>query len=137
MVIVYPRPCFECVYLRLYINPKIIKFGTAKLINFPEGSGNIISSHKRLWKCHSHYNKSFFIYFIQIYFICFVENLRTYLRKIYGHVPPLNGYFCIKKSPISMGTHIYCLPAPNWTLKFTLNNKTVLNLTEMILDSKT
>ena len=25
---------------------------------FPEGSGNVISSHKRLWKCHSHYTKS-------------------------------------------------------------------------------
>ena len=49
-------------------------------IFFPEGSENIISSHKSLWKCNSHINKGFlmekylfipsrpeyFIYFMQI-----------------------------------------------------------------------
>ena len=33
MVIVYPKPGFEFVYLRLHTNPKIIKFSTASLIN--------------------------------------------------------------------------------------------------------
>jgi len=65
---------------------------------FPLCSGNIISSHKSLWKCHSH-NKGFlmqkypfipvrdfpFILCKYLYFIGFVENLRTSLRKIYGH----------------------------------------------------
>ena len=65
---------------------------------FPEGSGNIISLHKSLWKCHSH-NKGFlmqkyrfipardfsFILCKYLHFNCFVENLRLSLRKIYGH----------------------------------------------------
>ena len=65
---------------------------------FPLCSRNIISSHKSLWKCHSH-NKGFLMQkypFIPLRdfsiisckylpFMCFVENLRTSLRKIYGH----------------------------------------------------
>ena len=96
---------------------------------FPEGSKNIISSHKSLWKCHSH-NKGFLMQkypFIPVrdfsffsckylHFMCFLENLRTSLRKIYVHGvfrkslykifeqikekfrAGINGYFCcIKK----------------------------------------
>ena len=40
-----------------------------------------------------------FILWKYLHFICFIENLRATLRKIYGHVPPgINGYFCIKKT---------------------------------------
>ena len=75
---------------------------------FPEGSRNIISSHKSLWKCHSH-NKGFlmqkypfipmrdfsFISCKYLHFMCFVENLRTSLRKIYGHEVSFEN-LCIK-----------------------------------------
>ena len=99
-----------------------------EMIFFPTAVKIIISSHKSLWKCHSH-NKGFlmqkypfipardfsFILCKYLHFICFVENLWTSLRKIYGHGVSLenlcinlrtnkwkfragmNGYFCIKK----------------------------------------
>ena len=39
--------------------------------------------------------------------ICFVENLRTPLRKIHGHVlPGINGYFYIRK-PLHFNGNLY------------------------------
>ena len=53
-------------------------------IIFPLSSGNIISSHKKLWKCHSHYFNDQNIHFlleefefISCEYLNFVENLRT------------------------------------------------------------
>ena len=65
--------------------------------------GNIISSHKRLWKCHSHYFNDqnihlfpegfAFISCKYLHFI-FLENLRTKYMKI---PEGINGYFYIRK----------------------------------------
>ena len=95
-----------------------------KVIIFPEGSGNIISSHKSLWKCHSH-NKGFlmekypfilvwdFSFIVRMHFIFFLENLRTSLEKIYGHVPPgINGYFYIILFTLAM-----FLISASWAVK--------------------
>ena len=65
--------------------------------------------HKLLCKCHcveiSIYSGAVFL--CKYLHFCFVENLRTSLRKIYGHVPPgINGYFYIKKNFILMGMYI-------------------------------
>ena len=63
---------------------------------FPEGSVNIISLHKSVWKCPM---RDFsFILCKYLYIICFV-NLRTSLRKIYGHgTLGGKGYLYIRKS---------------------------------------
>ena len=83
---------------------------------FSEGSGNIISSHKKLWKCHSHYFNYQNIHllpeefeFISCKYLYFVENLRTNKLKIlegiyeYFYAKKLahfnvNGYFYIQKT---------------------------------------
>ena len=41
--------------------------------------GKIISSHKSLWKCHSHNKEFSFISCKYLYFICFVENIHIYI----------------------------------------------------------
>ena len=52
----------------------------------------IIKKTLLLWECHFH-NLLCEEMIFPLHFICFVENLRTSLRKIYGHFPPgINGY---------------------------------------------
>ena len=88
--------------------------------DFPEDSRNIISSHKSLWKCHSH-NKGFltqkypfipardfsFILCKYLHFICFVENLRTSLRKIYTRA----GFFIYFMQIIAF--YLFCRKSSN------------------------
>ena len=51
-----------------------------------------------------------FILWKYLHFICFVENLRTSLRKIYRHVPPgINGYFFIWKPIYFNGNGYFCI----------------------------
>jgi hypothetical protein len=103
--VIYQPLCKICIICRsisfkvlfwksplIHINGVFLKRG--------EGSGNIISLHKSLWKCHPH-NKGFLMWkypFIHardfpficckylLHFICFEVNLRTSLRKIYGQI---------------------------------------------------
>ena len=76
-------PAFINMHFKIMKMGHFYNFFCEEMI-FPEGSGNIISSHKKLWKCHSHYFNDQNIHllpeefeFISCKYLNFVENLQT------------------------------------------------------------